>query len=73
MSESALLQDAKDGILVITFNRPEKYNAITFAMLKALSQAVDRFRDDDALGVLLLRATGRYYSAGLDLGEGLAP
>ncbi len=73
MSESALLQDAKDGILVITFNRPEKYNAITLAMLKTLSQAVDRFRDDDALRVLLLRATGRYYSAGLDLGEGLAP
>ena len=73
MTEPALLQQAEDGILGITFNRPDKYNAITFAMLEDLSKAIDRFREEDELRVLLLRANGRYYSAGLDVGEGLAP
>ena len=73
MSEPALLQEANDGILSVTFNRPDKYNALTFAMLTELAEAVDRFREDDGLRVLLLRANGRYYSAGLDVSEGLAP
>ena len=73
MTEPALLKDAQDGILSITFNRPDKYNAITFAMLAELSEALDQFREDDSLRVLLLRANGSFYSAGLDVSEGLAP
>ena len=73
VTEPALLQQAEDGILCLTLNRPDKYNAITFAMLAKLSEAIDRFREEEALRVLLLRANGRYYSAGLDVSEGLAP
>jgi len=71
VSEPALLLEAQNGVLGITFNRPEKYNAITFAMLEELAEAVDQFREDDGLHVLLLRANGRYYSSGLDISEGL--
>lgn len=73
MTEAALLQNVDNGILSITFNRPDKYNAITFAMLAELAEALDRFRDDDSLRALLLRANGPFYSAGLDVSEGLAP
>lgn len=73
MTEPALLQNAKDGILTITFNRPDKYNALTFAMLAELSEALDHFREENSLRVLLLRANGPFYSAGLDVSEGLAP
>ena len=34
--------------------------------------AVDRFRDTASLKVMLIRATGRYFSAGADLKEGVA-
>lgn len=73
MTEPALLQNTENGILSVTFNRPDKYNALTFAMLAELADALDRFREDDSLRVLLLRANGKFYSAGLDVSEGLAP
>ena len=73
MTKPELLQDARDNVLSITFNRPEKYNAITFAMLADLAAAVDRFREDHDLRVLVLQGKGRYYSAGMDISEGLAP
>ena len=68
-----LLQHSEGGILSVTFNRPDKYNAITFAMLNQLSEILDRFREDQDLRVLLFKANGRFYSSGLDVTEGLAP
>ena len=73
MTEPAMLRTAEDSILCITFNRPHKYNALTFAMLAELGEVLDSFREDDNLRVLLLRANGPFYSAGLDVSEGLAP
>jgi enoyl-CoA hydratase/carnithine racemase len=58
----------RDGaVLVFTFNRPEKYNAFTRAMLAALADAVQEYANDPALRVLLIRAEGKYFSAGMDL------
>lgn len=73
MTEPALLHETTDGILKITFNRPDKYNALTFSMLEQLAELLDRFRDDNDLRVMLLNANGNYYSAGMDISEGLAP
>jgi len=59
---------AKDGaIATITLNRPERLNAITPAMLDALSQAlVDADRDRD-VRVIVLTGAGRGFCSGLDL------
>lgn len=70
MSEEAphlLTGETEDGILVATLNRPEKLNAMSRQMMDLLTEAVLRFRDTDALKVMLIRATGRYFSAGADL------
>jgi enoyl-CoA hydratase len=37
--------------------------------MRSLGEAVDRFRDSPDLKVMLIRATGRYFSAGADLKE----
>ena len=58
------------GILVATFNRPAKYNAMSAALMASLEDAVLRFRDTPGLRVMLIRATGKYFSAGADLKEG---
>lgn len=55
------------GVLVFTFNRPKKFNAFTHDMLAALAAATDEFAADDALRVLLIRAEGKYFSAGIDV------
>jgi enoyl-CoA hydratase len=65
-----LLTEEADGILIATLNRPEKLNAISREMMDLLTDAVLRFRDTEELKVLLIRATGRYFSAGADLKAG---
>ena len=71
MEEAPLvLVEEDDGILIVTLNRPEKYNALSIAMVRTISDAVDRLRDTPALKVMLIRARGKYFSAGADLKEG---
>lgn len=65
-----LLIHDEGGILVATFNRPDKLNAMSLALMRALEEAVERFRDTPDLKVMLIRATGRYFSSGADLKEG---
>ena len=67
MSEPQLLKSESGGILEVVFNRPEKYNAITNEMADGLFEAVLELRERDDLRVLLIRANGRYFSAGTDL------
>lgn len=70
MTPAPHLTEARDGaVLIVTFNRPAKLNALSDQMVALLAQAVARFRDDPAHRVLLIRASGRYFSAGADLTE----
>jgi enoyl-CoA hydratase len=70
---SPLLDGVQDHVLTLTFNRPEKLNAITSEMLELMAVQVDRFRRDADLRVMLLMANGRYYSSGMDISSGIAP
>lgn len=65
-----LLTEDVDGVLVATLNRPDKLNAISREMMDLLTEAVLRFRDAPELKVMLIRSTGRYFSAGADLRGG---
>jgi enoyl-CoA hydratase len=68
--EPHLLTEVVENILIATFNRPEKLNAMSFEMVDLIEQAVHRFRDTPELRVLLLKSKGRYFSAGADLKQG---
>jgi enoyl-CoA hydratase/carnithine racemase len=67
MSEPVLLKSESGGILEVVLNRPEKLNAINHEMWAGIRDAVEEFRTNPALRVLLFRAKGRYFSAGADL------
>jgi len=73
MSNEHILDNIEDGILTITFNRPEKYNALTQQMVERFFQLVVRFRDDENLRVLLINARGKYYSAGVHISNTMTP
>jgi enoyl-CoA hydratase len=62
-----LLTEERDGILIATLNRPEKLNALSRELLQLLEAALHRFRDTPEIKVMLIRSTGRYFSAGADL------
>ncbi len=65
-----LLTEAQDGILIATLNRPDKLNALNRETMELLTGAVLTFRDTADLKVMLIRATGRYFSSGADLKGG---
>lgn len=64
-----LLRDARNGVVTLTLNRPESYNALNEALLNALSAALDDIVDDDSLRVLVIAATGKAFCTGHDYKE----
>jgi len=55
-------------IATITFNRPEKRNALSFQMLAEILAALDEIEQSDAQ-VLIVTGGGKAFSAGMDLDE----
>lgn len=52
---------------VMTFNRPERMNAVTYEMLGEIEQAAREAADDDAVRAVILTGAGRAFCAGTDL------
>ena len=66
MSQSVELE-FRDGIALVTLNRPEKLNAINDDVLIGLRAAVARLRENTASGAAVLQGRGRAFSAGGDI------
>lgn len=65
-----VLCTAADGIATLTLNRPDKLNAINYAMADALLARLDRIETDNAVGAVILTGAGdRAFSAGGDIAE----
>jgi enoyl-CoA hydratase len=68
--EPHMLVNVVENILIATFNRPDKLNAMSPELLEILEAAVHQFRDTPELRVMLINSKGRYFSAGADLKQG---
>src|ERR1700755_1686704 len=62
------MYDADEKVGVITLHRPEKLNAISAELQQTLTEAFARADADAATSVVLLRAEGRSFCAGYDIG-----
>lgn len=62
-----ILTTQADGILTITFNRPDKKNALTSAMYATLADALEAAESDAAVRVILFAGNGGAFTAGNDL------
>jgi 2-(1,2-epoxy-1,2-dihydrophenyl)acetyl-CoA isomerase len=62
--------ERKDGIVTVTFNRPEKRNALTVDEWQLLDQVTRDVGFNPRDRVLVLRGAGGNFSAGADLGGG---
>jgi enoyl-CoA hydratase/carnithine racemase len=58
-----------EGIGVITIDRPEKRNAMTYAMLHAFIEAVGKAGEDERVRVLIVTGAGGAFCAGTDLAD----
>ena len=65
-----ILARIEDGIGWLTFNQPEKRNAISLAMWEAVAMAAQRFAEDPAVRVVVLHgAGGKAFASGADISE----
>ena len=63
-----LLVDRHGPVAVVSFNRPEAYNAFDLAMWRGLQAVMESLSAEDALRCIVLRGTGtRAFSAGADI------
>jgi enoyl-CoA hydratase/carnithine racemase len=69
--EQPLLLKQRDerGVVTLTLNRPQAFNALSEAMLTALGDAFDALTDAESVRAVVLAASGRAFCAGHDLKE----
>ncbi|MFD4411888.1 enoyl-CoA hydratase/isomerase family protein [Streptomyces sp. NPDC058475] len=65
--EERLRLDVEDGIGVLTLCRPANLNAWSWESTRQLGLFADRIRFDESIRVVLLRAEGRAFCAGIDV------
>ncbi len=59
--------ERRDGVLIITFDRPEVRNAVDLEASRIVGAAMDELDADDALRVGVVTGAGGFFSAGMDL------
>jgi enoyl-CoA hydratase len=62
-----VLTERRDGVLVITLNRPEARNAVNRAVAEGVAAALDELDGDDELRAGVITGAGGTFSAGMDL------
>ncbi|WP_234785759.1 enoyl-CoA hydratase [Mycolicibacterium elephantis] len=65
-----LLHDRDErGVVTLTLNRPQSFNALSEGMLAALGEAFEKLATDDSVRVVVIGASGKAFCAGHDLKE----
>lgn len=61
----------KGSVLVITLNRPDKFNSFNREMSMLLLSALEKANQDDNVRAVLLTGSGKAFCAGQDLSEAI--
>ncbi len=67
MNSSEILVDRSGPVGLITLNRPEDMNTFTHMFAQQLSSALIDFDEDDEIRVVIIKAEGKNFSAGISL------
>ncbi|MDI3316344.1 MAG: enoyl-CoA hydratase-related protein [Bacillota bacterium] len=70
MPESRFVEVSREEpIAVLTLNRPEVLNALSFDLMAELAGRLEELDADPAIGAAVLTGKGRAFAAGADIGE----
>jgi enoyl-CoA hydratase len=67
MPDDPVLTERRDGVLLITLNRPEARNAVNVALAEGVAAALDELDAEPEVGAGVLAGAGKGFSAGMDL------
>jgi enoyl-CoA hydratase len=67
MPDEPVLTERRDGVLLITLNRPEARNAVNLAVAEGVAAALDELDADAGLAVGVITGAGAGFCAGMDL------
>ncbi len=70
---TVLVDDIGNGITKIVLNRPDRLNAMNYALVQGLHDVFDELAAEPGCRVIVLTGAGRGFCAGLDLAEGASP
>jgi len=68
-SEHPLLRKDEDGLVTLTMNRPDKFNALSEALISAFEEALADIAVDPSVRCVVIAGAGRAFCAGHDLAE----
>lgn len=70
MAYETLLLERQKGVGIITLNRPERLNALSFALRVELDRAITQFEHDNEVKAIIISGAGdKAFSAGADIHE----
>jgi enoyl-CoA hydratase len=69
MNYECLIYEKKEGIAIITMNRPERLNALSFKLREELSAVFDQMEEDESVKVIILTGGPKAFCAGADIKE----
>jgi 2-(1,2-epoxy-1,2-dihydrophenyl)acetyl-CoA isomerase len=65
--EQQLIEEVSDSVATLTFNRPDRLNALSTPIMDGLLQALPRLAGDPGVGAIVLTGAGRAFCAGGDV------
>jgi len=70
MEYEYILSERRDGVGLITLNRPEKLNALSFGLMQEVDRVLTEWEADDEIKAVVITGAGdRAFSAGADIHE----
>ncbi|MGE0252513.1 MAG: enoyl-CoA hydratase [Dongiaceae bacterium] len=69
MAYETIMLEKKDGVAIITLNRPAALNALNNQLIEELGQALDEAEGDQTIGAIVLTGNEKAFAAGADIKE----
>jgi enoyl-CoA hydratase len=67
VQDPPVLTERREGVLLITLNRPDMRNAVNLPLAEGIAAALDELDGEDSLSVGVLTGAGKGFCAGMDL------
>ena len=67
--QEVLFVEQRGPVEWVTLNRPDSGNALSADLVEALVEYFEALRDREAIRIVVLKANGKHFCAGLDLAD----